>query len=265
MREDMFEVIIERPRWGSRIRYSRRNRRVDDKITSRKDPDSLPFLIGLERAAKGARFHKRLSETLNPLRRYLESQVNRPWNKVWSEICENLKTKSTVQQHVRDHVADFIATNVVSKDGALWVRTHWRDLIKLSESQVSLYVDPRTGILRANKHRKTWRQARREKEAAEAKERATRMRELGPNLQVHRFDDGAWWEVSLAPIPWEPAPAANGGVSSWQRRSMLYRDVVCGTTLTDLSPEDLYGRFGVYAVAKRQLARREVIKLGLSR
>ena len=123
MREDMFEVIIERPRWGSRMRYSRRNRRVDDKITPRKDPDSLPFRIGLERAAKDARFHKRLSETLNPLRRYLDSQINRPWNKVWSEICANLKTSSTVQQHVRDHVKDFVATDILSKDGERWVRT----------------------------------------------------------------------------------------------------------------------------------------------
>lgn len=259
MREDMYEVIIERPRWGSHRRYVRRKQRIDGKITSRQDPDILPLQIGLKRAARSLRNQKWLNENLNPLRRYLEGQVNRPWNKVWSDICANLKTSSTVQQHVRDHVADFVAMEVMNKDGAPWVRV-WRRFVRLSESPFELYVDPRTGILRRNKHRKTRRQARREEETAKAKELATRMRELARDTQVHRFDDGAWWEVKLSSL-WTD--------HDWARYRMSNTphplDVVLGTSLTRLPPAELYNRDSVYAIAKRQLSRKEVRKLGLPR
>ena len=193
MREDMFEVIIERPRWGSRMRYSRRSNRGDGTFVTKKDPDLLQFQIGLRRAAAHAKGRKRLSENLNPLRRYLHSQVNRPWNKIWSDICENLKTSSTVQQHVRDHVKDFVATQVTSRDGVRWIRSRWGKDVPLFDSYFELYVDPRTGILRRNKTRKAPRQILREERATEARERAARMRELGRYLQVHKFDDGTWW------------------------------------------------------------------------
>src|SRR5262245_45860697 len=224
MRDDMFEVIIERPRWGSRMRYPRSRRRVD-KVVSRKDPDSLPFHLGhtrdIHQTLKYS--HKYLSETLNPLRRFLEGQVNRPWNKVWSEISENLKTSSTVQQHVRDHVKDFVATDIINKDGERWVRSFWRGTVRLSESGYELYVDPRTGILRRNKLRKTKRQVRREERANEAKERAARMRELGGYLQAHKFN-GAWWLVTLEPTPWERPLAAHKKPASWGYRNLRYTD-----------------------------------------
>ena len=66
---------------------------------------------------------KTLNENLNPLKRYLASQVGRPWRKVYSEISEHLKPTSTVQQHVRDHLQDFVATKTRMKGGAVVV-TH---------------------------------------------------------------------------------------------------------------------------------------------
>jgi hypothetical protein len=42
-------------------------------------------------------------------------------------------------------------------------------------------------------------------------------------------------------------------------------DVVQGTTLTTLSCRELYGRHGVYAIAKRQLSRKEMLALKLPR
>src|SRR5262245_6912393 len=149
MREDMFEVIIERPRRGSRMRYPRNRRRVD-KIASRNDPDLLPLQLGHNRDIHQSLGYSRkyLNENLNPPRRYLESHVNRPWNKVFSEICENLKTSSTVQQHVRDHLKDLVATDIICNDGERWVRSFWWGTIRLSDSGYELYVDPRTGLLR---------------------------------------------------------------------------------------------------------------------
>jgi hypothetical protein len=44
-----------------------------------------------------------------------------------------------------------------------------------------------------------------------------------------------------------------------------YVDVVLATDWTDLTAYDLYGRWSVYATAKRQLSRAEITKLGLPR
>ena len=201
MRDDMSEVIIERPRHGSRwMRHERRTRRLDPKVAAARDPELLAFAIGLRRAAKFARTHKSLNENLVPLRRYLERQVDRPWDKVWAEISAHLKADSTVQQHVRDHVGDFVAMRTFMKDGLVWSQSRWSTPRPLKESHERLFVDPRSGLLRRNKFYKRYTQVLRETAAAQARERATRMRELAPDLQVHLFGERGWWEVTLASI-----------------------------------------------------------------
>jgi|HubBroStandDraft_6_1064221.scaffolds.fasta_scaffold75079_2 hypothetical protein len=254
MRDDMDEVIIERPRWGSRMRHVRRLRRVDPKHAARHDPDSLPLRIGLKRAASLGKITKSLSDLLGPLKRYLTGQVNRPWNKVWSEISANLKASNPVQQHVRDHVIDFVAVNTSIRDGVVWVAREGSRPVPLSESWSLLYVDPRTGILRRNKHYQRYPQRRREQAAADARERAHRMRELGPFLQVHLLKD-CWWEVTLAPVPAEHA---------WRNWPPV-SDVVHDAGLSALPPHELYARRGVYAVKRRQLKSAEIARLGLKR
>jgi len=265
MREDMDEIIIERPRWGSRMRHKRRAGRLDGKVEARRDPDGLPFRIGLQRAARQAGTSKMLNENLRPLQRYLESQINRPWNKVWSEISANLRVTSAVQQHVRDHVTDFVAIRTTIKDGAIWVpeRGYWP--VRLEDSYFRMYVDPRTGLLRRNKHFKSWNRKRRDEALAAARQFAERMRETKPGLQLHRFDDGTWWEVRLAPIPTEPVTVESGNTVRTVQRPLPYTDVVRGTSLTRLPPGELYGRHDVYAIAKRQLSRKEMLALRLPR
>ena len=265
MREDMDEIIIERPRWGSRMSHKRRAGRFDRKVEVRRDPEGLPFRVGLKRAALMAGTPKNLNENLRPLQRYLESQINRPWDKVWSEISTNLRVTSAVQQHVRDHVTDFVAIRATVKDGAIWVpeRGYWP--VRLEESNFQMYVDPRTGLLRRNKHFKTWNRKRRDERLAAARQFAERMREIEPGLQLHRFDDGTWWEVRLALIPTEPVTIESGNGVRTIQRALPHKDVVRGSSLTRLPPGELYGRYDVYAVAKRQLSRKEMLALKLPR
>jgi hypothetical protein len=265
MREDMDEIIIERPRWGSRMGHKRRAGRFDGKVEARRDPEALPLRVGLQRAARQVGTSKMLNENLRPLQRYLESQINRPWDKVWSEISKNLRVASAVQQHVRDHVPDFVAIRVVARDGAMWVPDRYGRLFRLEDSHIRMYVDPRTGLLRRNKHFKSWNRKRREEEAAVTRQLAERMRELAPGVQLHRFDDGTWWEVRLAPVPTEAVKVASGNSTRTVDRVLPHTDIVRGTSLTKLSPGELYGRWGVYAVAKRQLSRKEMLALGLPR
>jgi len=252
MRDDMHEVIIERPRWGSRMRHARRLRRADPKRTSLHDPESLPFHKGMGRAAEETRTRKEFTDLLGPLKRYLARQVNRPWDKVWSEICKNLKAENPAQRHVRLHVHDFVAVNTCVRDGAVWVTDRWGRADPLTAGYPELYVDPRTGILRLNKHHRRYSTRCKEAAAAAARDRAHRMRELAPFLQAHRLKD-QWWEVTLASVPagyyWHDGPPAH--------------DVVIGAGLTHLRAHELYGRRGVYAVKRRQLKSAEIADLGL--
>jgi hypothetical protein len=91
------------------------------------------------------------------------------------------------------------------------------------------------------------------------------MRELGPSLQAHRLDDNCWWEICLAPIPTKLVtwPAPKGGTRSFTVFD-AYTDVVKTTKLSKLPIDELYARGDVYAVAKRQLSRKEIATLGLN-
>lgn len=248
MRDDMFEVIIERPRYASRTRYPRSLRRRDAHAT-RHDPESLGFVAGMRHGDKW------LSDNIAPLRRYLERQVNRPWDKVWSEICAKLRSDTTVQQHVRDHVADFVALKTFMKDGVVWDAQYGRFFGStphpLAQSRSALYVDPRSGLLRRNKYAasRKYTTGKRQLER-DARERGRRMREIAPNLQAHRFGERGWWEVVLA--------ATELSSHEIERQRL---DVVVAAGFSDLPPHLLYGRAGVYAIAKRQLSKREIAQL----
>ena len=137
MREDMFKVIVERPRLfrARALRVKSRYDRLPDRTK-----------VGMKRAAQEQRgWTKGLNENLAPLRRYLWKQRGRAWNDVYSEICARLDNRSTVKQHVRDHLEDIIDFRVfVGKDGSIYDRGGW----PLHKSGARLYVDPHDGIIK---------------------------------------------------------------------------------------------------------------------
>lgn len=243
MRKDMSKVIVERPRTGRAVAGlspGRTRALVDD--------DGEPIRAKGAREPKGReRKTKWLNENLNPLKRYLASQVGRPWTKIYAEISEHLKPSSTVQQHVRDHLRDFVAIKVRRDKGELWADTRWGRPMPLSRTNQLYYVHPRTGLLLENEKRVTWKQAERNAKLLAEEELAKRMRVVDAKTQLHLLDDGAWWEVKLAKIP--PAQP--------------YVDVVRRAKLSRLAVEVLYGRGGVYAHDKRQLSKAEIKRLKL--
>jgi hypothetical protein len=252
MRGDMPKIIVERPRrGGGKLRREQIPR--DDELALSK--------VGLRRHAKMRGGDKCLNENLAPLRRYLERQVGRPWNEVWSEICVNLKPSNALQQHVRNHVPDFVAIKTSLIKGEVWV--HGRgQLVPLAREYARLYVDPASGILRRNAIRKDWRREWRAAQKAREAAIAARMRVVSRKTQLHLFGE-CWWEVTLAQA------GAAGTVASILGPSgspiFLGPDAVYQAGLSRLPPEELYGRGGVFAVAKRQLSRKEMRDLGLPR
>lgn len=145
MRADMAKVIVERPRkkghsWNKPKGYQRQLRRLG--------VDGSPSREGIKARWQGRT--KDLNEHLGPLRRYLDSQVGRPWDKVFAEICACIDRASAVQDHVRDHVEAYVATHVLLIDGVPCSgeggRNYGQPLHRLRYRP--WYVCPRTGLLR---------------------------------------------------------------------------------------------------------------------
>ncbi len=272
MREDMAQVIVERPRIKPFNSRKGRRQALDD----------LPTHEGMRRAQALRGDRKQLNENLAPLRRYLESQVGRPWNKVYAEIAARLRVDNTVQQHVRDHLRDFVAVTPRRNISG------WRAPIGGGLWWQRLYVDPVTGLLcRTDKlpEERARRRARRNKVATPI-ERVP----LSEDREL-RLIDGLWYEVRLAPLP-EPVYRVRREVRklpyvSHSSRSRFFdaemnvgrlmtppvRDVVTGTmievgpAIDDARSWDTYRRASPdrhYAMAKRVLSRRELRRHGLT-
>lgn len=251
----MPKVIVERPRRGGGWLRKGRPLRDDDLALSEFEVRS--------RDRKRGYYTKELNENLAPLKRYLEKQVGRPWNKVWSEVCENLKPSNTVQQHVRDHIPDFVAIKTSLKDGEVWVHGRYGDPTPLKTAYVKLYVDPKSGLIRRNKHFPGWKNLYRDARAARVRANAERRRIVSETKQLHLLDDGGWWEVTLAEIPLivKEMETRDGVHRVTQEKAV--QDVVHRARLSVFSREDLYGRPRVYAKAKRQLSKKEMRDLDL--
>ena len=141
MRDDMFKVIVERPRWGASHASSPKLKRM---------PHADAPHIGLKRHARiSARYTKMLNENLAPLLRYLRRQRGRRWNAVFSEICASLDTGSTIKMHVRQHIEDFVVTRIsIGRHGEWMFEGQVLGRKGHGGRRRDLFVDPRDGILK---------------------------------------------------------------------------------------------------------------------
>jgi hypothetical protein len=234
MRPDMYQVIIERPRRGSRDKqrskgYQRRWQKLAAENWPRRER------IGALRGGT-----RGLNENLAPLRRYLQQQVGRPWDKVFAEICAHIALASAVQNHVRDHLEDFVDTRPMLVDGRLCAGTGgWGIGRPLGRGWKQFYVCTRTGLLRAVK---LTRRRRRDMEPPRFPQ--AKLPSGGTCCQI----DGVWYEVQLDRTCCAPADA---------------RDVVLHVLVGELGWGEARRAYGadVYAAAKRQLNKREIRRL----
>lgn len=253
MREDMYKVIVERPR-RSKDGYETAKRR-------RNDWDG-PTHLGT-RAGYGSRS---LNENLAPLRRYLHSQIGRPWNKVFSEICAGIDRRNTVQQHIHQHIDDFIAVHVEVRAGQLVnIAERWPRFLR-TDSGISqeLYVDPCTGLIRLNRNYLSWRRNAAEHRRREQAETEGRRRIVDARTVLLLLDE-VWYRVEVARLP--PTRLAQRVVDGKARRELvgeprydvvLRRNVSRGDKGDERQSTRLYGSDDLYAVSKRQMATREI-------
>jgi len=253
----MSKVIVEAPRLGGARKHPRPGGGSKKHRALVADLESS-LHQGMRRIHKD---RKGFNEHLAPLRRFLESRVGKYWPKVYAEICENLRPSSTVQQHVRDHLEDFVAVRTSVKDGVIWVHGR-RRVHRLDEGRGRLYVHPVSHCLLRNKDWTRRRSAYEKRMALAAAEIAERRRNLVGNRQLHKLR-GCWFEVTLAPIESRRQTFCEPHGHETRPVMGVRRDEVIDAGLSDLGGGKLYGRYDVFAVAKRQLSHRDLRKLGL--
>jgi hypothetical protein len=146
-----------------------------------------------------------------PLRRFLRSQVGRAWDKVYSEICEYARHGS---RDLRDEVRRLVHFDVVVEQGVVRRVDRKYDWRGGGLASGSLYVCPRTGILRVVKERKTDRKKKEPQTPQPIK--------LG-NLRECRYLDGGWHLVEVRQVPAEWTPGSRNTGEVQEEVTVLHR------------------------------------------
>ena len=255
MREDMDKVIVERPRYGSRMNNDDKGERKRLQRV-RFDPDLLPIRASTSRGRR-ARM-KDLNEHLGPLRRFLNSRVGRHWDKVYAEVRQRINSDSTQQMHILQHLVG--PFGYVQTDAKVGPQGAFTDL-RGRPLGPGWFVNPKTGCLQRNPQsylhggRATWRWPR-----------VTPRRAAAVYVQRHgktfREIAGVWYEVELRPValPLRRRPMAPPLDDTWPEPQVYDAILRCHATYGQLRAE--HGGY-VYAATKRQISSREIRRYAL--
>ncbi len=190
MREDLPKLMKDHSRIRYRAKYPKGRKRAELRIM---DEDKPCRETSSSRWGQQGKEHRGIS--LKPLRRFLATQVGRPWDEVFSELCNRaLMGGEDLVRQLRVW-ADFeVELNVQLIDGEPYDDKGF----KISGSSWrALWVHPQTGIL------------------MEAPQGRGRYRYSGPRKTYEQKDlgngrravklKGIWYEVEFKPIPYAPA------------------------------------------------------------
>lgn len=222
MRQDMAKVIVERPRYGSRLPSRKKGYTKLEQSTPVED---LPRIEPMMGRWKGRQ--RMLNEHLGPMRRFLRSNIGRPWNKVHQELCEFVSFDNPVQAHVLSHVYDYAQRHVIIRDRLIIAVRQWGYCAEMRPGE--MYICPSTGLLRQVKKKKS--------------RRPPSQCIVGPTVRFMKRDE-SWWEVRLRERPEEPS-------TEWD--VWLEKDV--GAT-TPMESQAVYGG-KLFAISKRGLNAQE--------
>jgi len=237
----MHKVICEEPRHGGGPEKASRRANLPDEL--------LPRFESVRRPHKD---RKSFGEHLGPLRRWLRSQVGRPWDKVYSEACAVIKPDSVVRNHIKFHLLQFVQRHTFMRDGQVWCFTDGWYGNELPVEQAAshwspFYVHPKTGLLceMPLSPRFRWRD-----QAAER--RAKTQRWVKENLLLRRIQ-GLWFSCVVEAFP----------VRSVREDTPWHFDLAERRLISPSQAREIYGK-EVYCTAKRQLSRQELRVAGLA-
>lgn len=246
MRADMGKVLVERPRLGGWRGARRPGKGYAKRLKKCLDAgESPPAREGIKRQQVHT---KSFNEHLSPLRRFLDSNVGRPWDKVYSEICKHVDRGNVVQKHILTHLFDYVVVNTVLLDGEpCRGEPHWGyrygEPLRTSARRDRWYVCPKSGLLRKSRYvPRDWRK----------KPEPPRTVKLN-NKQVC-VDRGDHWELITVTLVAKADPL---DVPAYD--VILQRHIDGKAKREAEAVEDL-GR-SRYAVSRRVLSRRDLLGL----
>jgi hypothetical protein len=111
VRSDMAKVLVERPRGG---RYGSIGKGYRKEL-QRTPVEEMRTREGIKARWRSDR--KWFNDHLGPLRRFLLSNVGRPWDIIHSEICQAVGKGFPTREHFFTHVYQFVRRSVILVDG----------------------------------------------------------------------------------------------------------------------------------------------------
>lgn len=146
MRADFVKVLGETPRGGSHLRNRKHRRRYSadeiERICEYQDDEGpvraphSPGKINYGRKSRGI--------SSAPMKRFLRSNLGRPWNQVYSDICQRIDRRSAVGREALD-LLDYLVTKHCFEDADGGIR---RNYSPRSQPPVEgFYIHPRTQLL----------------------------------------------------------------------------------------------------------------------
>ncbi len=223
----MAKVIVERPRVGSRSPSRKKGYR---KFLQSMPVEELPLNEPMLGRWKGR--GKWLNEHLGPMRRFLRSNIGRPWNMVHQDLCEYVSFDNAVQAHVLSHIYDYVHLHVQIEDSAtVYSRARWPRQFKLQEN--AMYVCPHSGLLKV----------------VRANTRHIPRKRISINGDTqYLLRDHFWWEVRV----WSTQGVAGDRWDVWLEREV--------SQLTEQECVTAYGG-RLFATSKRPLTPDETRRL----
>lgn len=225
MRADMAKVIVERPRYGSSSPAMKKGYLKTLQTTPIEDQPRHEPMLGRWRG-----MDRQLNEHLGPMRRFLRSQIGRPWNKVHQELCEHVSFDNAVQKHILAHIDQFVESHVTCKNGQL-VRIGYGRPWPLSVGQ--MYVCPTSGLLKIVPP--TTRRTQPKKLTLSA----------GARHSICLWRNGVWYSVRLQRLPEDGTPRwdvwLNRMISRQDKRpwEQAYQLPMFAVSVTSASPDDI--------------------------
>ncbi len=280
MRNDMKKLLCLRPR----IKEQAGEKGVKKRIQKGMRGDYEDWDLPQKEAMKSRQYkdHKMLNEYLQPLIRYLRSNVGEKWDDVYSEIKKACPNDSAVNAHIYQHLFDFVEVkpqydengNPIKAEQFGWKKEGPDYIIDRGQDQ-NFYVDEQ-GILRRAPYIKR------------SRGRKLQLHEQYPDCWINgnfftKIDD-VWYEAEFRPLPkprMETEPRRWGSICKWIIRAedVLFMKRGWRTSSVVFSSphvlnhhkdakfrksdfEEYYGK-KVYCSNLRQINSREKKKLGL--
>jgi hypothetical protein len=254
MREDMGKVLVERPRKRCGFLQGKCGKGYATRVRREMaTEDGSPIREGTMRRY-GGRGDKYFNEHLGPLRRFIDSNVGRPWDKVFSEISKHVDSGNVVQKHILTHLFEYVIVNVELIDGEPYrdARNRWAFYNRPLRGPNCWYVCPKSGLLKRAKP-----QSRRNRRKMPAPLTPI---EWVSATQFVRWEPAGWVLVTVK--PWPP---------EWNNHFRMppppkVYDVLLRVKATHDENEHLRSYYGkrVYAVAVRRITQRELERLPIT-